>query len=238
MHGSIVVNIEENPACGTPIIIGELYGGGNDAPYSIYGYKNEKDTNGKWIPRQLKDYSEMEDDEKAAEGIKQGPHHDPMVNVKAFTSIGNIYGGGYGTNATVVGSPTVNINEVEITHTDKDAEFEGNAYNPDADTKKPSWIDGTTVKLWPHEDKKMGVIGNVFGGGNAAQVIGNTNVNIGTELGEDIPFESLEDDPATSDVNEKNKRVAGADIRGNIYGGGNNAEVTGDTNVVIGRKAE
>ena len=34
------------------------------------------------------------------------------------------------------------------------------------------------------------------------------------------------------------KKVQGADIRGNIYGGGNNAEVTGDTNVVIGRKAD
>jgi hypothetical protein len=32
--------------------------------------------------------------------------------------------------------------------------------------------------------------------------------------------------------------VQGADIRGNIYGGGNNAEVTGDTHVQIGKKAE
>ena len=30
--------------------------------------------------------------------------------------------------------------------------------------------------------------------------------------------------------------VIGADIRGNVYGGGNNAEVTGDTDVVIGQK--
>ncbi|MBQ2180324.1 MAG: hypothetical protein II450_07980, partial [Prevotella sp.] len=32
--------------------------------------------------------------------------------------------------------------------------------------------------------------------------------------------------------------VLGADIRGNVYGGGNNAEVTGNTNVVIGKKNE
>ena len=32
------------------------------------------------------------------------------------------------------------------------------------------------------------------------------------------------------------KNVIGADIRGNVYGGGNNAEVTGDTNVNIGKK--
>jgi hypothetical protein len=32
--------------------------------------------------------------------------------------------------------------------------------------------------------------------------------------------------------------IIGADIRGNVYGGGNNAEVTGNTNVVIGKKNE
>ena len=32
--------------------------------------------------------------------------------------------------------------------------------------------------------------------------------------------------------------VVGADIRGNVYGGGNEAEVTGSANVVIGKKQE
>ena len=31
------------------------------------------------------------------------------------------------------------------------------------------------------------------------------------------------------------KKTKGVDIRGNIYGGGNNAPVTGNTNVVIGK---
>ena len=30
--------------------------------------------------------------------------------------------------------------------------------------------------------------------------------------------------------------IIGADIRGNVYGGGNNAQVTGNTNVNIGKK--
>ena len=34
------------------------------------------------------------------------------------------------------------------------------------------------------------------------------------------------------------KDVIGVDIRGNVYGGGNNAEVTGNTNVVIGKSSE
>jgi hypothetical protein len=32
--------------------------------------------------------------------------------------------------------------------------------------------------------------------------------------------------------------VKGADIRGNVYGGGNKAEVTGSTNVNIGKQSE
>ena len=32
--------------------------------------------------------------------------------------------------------------------------------------------------------------------------------------------------------------VLGADIRGDVYGGGNNAEVTGDAKVKIGKKKE
>ena len=88
------------------------------------------------------------------------------------------------------------------------------------------------MKLYPHEAGKMGVISTVFGGGNAAKVIGDTHVNIGTTAEE--PFESLRQ----ADGSVPKKAVAGADIRGNVYGGGNNAEVTGKTDVVIGQKKE
>jgi len=105
------------------------------------------------------------------------------------------------------------------------------------ETKSLPMGEGTIdVKLYPHTLGKMGVIGNVFGGGNAAQVIGNTNVNIGTTASEE--FVSVEDDDTTTDVNEHVKTVVGADIRGNVYGAGNNAEVTGNTNVNIGKKVE
>jgi hypothetical protein len=57
---------------------------------------------------------------------------------------------------------------------------------------------------------------------------------------EKITYVSVEDDPDTTDVDESvtEHTVIGADIRGNVYGGGNNAEVTGNTNVNIGRKVE
>jgi hypothetical protein len=89
------------------------------------------------------------------------------------------------------------------------------------------------VYLPPHAANAMGAINNVYGGGNAAKVIGNTYVNIGTEATIDfVTKKDGETTPATGVA------VQGADIRGNIYGGGNNAEVTGDTHVQIGKKVE
>ena len=196
IDGYIEVNIEENPECSTPIIIGGLYGGGNEAPYTV-----------------------------PARYFTNNPNYQsPRVNVRAFTSIGNIYGGGFGASATVTGNPLVNINEVQG----------GREY---AGEDKPL-EDGTTVKLYARKaDSKMGVIGNVFGGGNAAKVIGNTNVMIGTEAEQEM--ESLKTtDATTGTVTVVKKPVLGADIQGNVYGAGNNAEVTGHTNVVIGKKAE
>ena len=133
---------------------------------------------------------------------------------------------------------------------------------------------------------------NVYGGGNAAEVIGSPTVNIGTLTGdslyEEVPVNvgttvagkyTLTAATGTAIANtayyQKNgevykqvtvatgddvkgyytvtaatgtavsnttycqkKMVKGVDIRGNVYGGGNNAPVTGDTNVVIGKKKE
>ena len=217
LDGQIEVNIEESETCGTPIIIGELYGGGNLAPYSIYGYNDDGTPRTAALPNVT-------------------PHNSPRVNVRRFTSIGNIFGGGLGANAVMVGSPTVNINEVAF-NTSAEG-YQSNEYNPATDNTKPSWIgDGADqVKLWPHTNGQMGVIGNVFGGGNAAQVIGDTHVNIATESS--VKFESIIDNTIEGDDKRVSKTVVGADIRGNVFGGGNNAAVTGNTNVNIGKKKE
>ena len=178
IKGSITVNIEET-GC-NPITIGELYGGGNLAAYSVYGYDAEGN------------YKES--------GTKL--YNDPVVNILSFSSIGRVFGGGLGNKAVMVGSPTVNINEDVGT----------NANN----TEWPylgqtiSYTDKSSVTLPTRNSGAIGAIGTVFGGGNAAPVIGNTQVNIGTTTGK-------------------------ADIRGNVYGGGNQAKVTGKTNVVIGQ---
>ena len=80
-------------------------------------------------------------------------------------------------------------------------------------------------------------------------------MNIGTEAGEEVYTEvavstgaSVNDyythdengyvkasGTAVAGITYYQKTVKGADIRGNVYGGGNNAGVTGDTNVTIGK---
>ena len=210
IRGKITVNVEET-GC-RPVIIGELYGGGNQAAYSVYGYNSDGTI------------------------IKSGENSlyaDPQVNVRSFTSIGTVYGGGYGANATMVGNPTVNIN-VSVGTPDNyptTGDYDENGFKG-----KTITIAGHEVSLPNHKKGQIGAINNVFGGGNAAKVIGNTNVNIGTEATQ--TYVSIDDDPATTDVKENVKDVTGADIRGNVYGGGNNAEVTGNTNVQIGQKKE
>lgn len=95
--------------------------------------------------------------------------------------------------------------------------------------------------------------------GNAAKVIGNTTVNIATQAevfvvkevttGAALPagcYTRNNDgtyDAATGTAQEgttyyEKKDVIGADIRGDVFGGGNEAEVTGNSTVRISQKQE
>ena len=258
ISGKISVNIEET-GC-KPIVIGELYGGGNLAAYSVYGYKevNEGTTENPkivWKPR-----TSLSD-----EGTGPStPYVSPQVNVKSFTSIGAIYGGGYGEEALMIANPTVNISESvgdpDVYPPTGDADYEANGFKSKTITLDEGKETEHTVTLYAHTKGNIGVIGDVFGGGNAAQVMGNTSVNIGTAVGENVYLvkafktgATLPDECYTKNGNDYVKAtgtaeegktyyrkypVVGVDIRGNVYGGGNNAEVTGNTNVVIGKKNE
>lgn len=219
IKGTITVNIEET-GC-KPIIIGELYGGGNQAPYT------------------------------APEG-----KHGPTLNVRSFTSIGDIYGGGLGSTATVTGDTYVNINVSEGRWHEGDYE-----YATDPSVKVNDKITELNEKGYhaPEFTSGMGSIHTVFGGGNAAEVKGNTNVNVGTSeyeemvsvaTGADVtgyytrsgegteasPYTYTEATGTAVEGTTYYQKVKGANITGNVYGGGNNAVVTGNTNVVIGKK--
>ncbi len=233
IQGPIVVNIEET-GC-RPVIIGELYGGGNRAAYSVYGYKL---VDGELKPR-----------ESASDGdaIAGTPYADPVVNVKSFTSIGTIYGGGYGETAVMVGNPTVNIDVFKGQYADDEDNVIGKNAKVVGSTVKYSG-DGydTGFPVPSHAKGAIGAIGTVFGGGYGAKVIGTPTVNIGTRVGEQIDLLSVPVEDSNGKTSSEagwiptyqKETVLGADIRGDIYGAGNNAEVTGDTKVQIGKKIE
>lgn len=109
-------------------------------------------------------------------GNKAAYTGSPLVNMQSGTVRHAIYGGGLGETAVVTGNPQVNM------------------------------TGGTVGYIERVNDKDVVRGGDVFGGGNAAAVEGNTNVHI-----------------------------AGGEVKRNVYGGGNQAKVTGKTNVVIGQ---
>ena len=223
INGSITVNIEET-GC-HPVVIGQLYGGGNKAGYSVFGY----DSNHKPKENGTREYD------------------DPQVNVKSFTSIGDIFGGGLGVTAILVGNTNVNINEVlgansndTVTagsytydidtndttgHFDTDGNFKGWSVEFYDDADDPSKV--TTITVPIHEKGQIGAINRVFGGGNAAKVIGNTYLNIGTD--ETVTYVSGD---------KSTKNVEGVDIRDNVYGGGNKADVTGTSKIKVGQDSD
>jgi hypothetical protein len=170
----------------------------------------------------------------------------------------------------MVGSPTVNIDVVKGRYYNETSaeRFTSPRGGYTADNANNRWyktIGGTTVYVPQHEAGKIGGIYNVFGGGNAAEVIGTPHVMVGTQEYVEInTITNLTDvrgyctrsgsgtqadpyvysDPITGNNavaptanTSYYKKVEGVDIRGNVYGGGNNAQVTGDTDVQIGRSA-
>ncbi len=221
IDGTVTVNVEET-GC-RPIIIGQLYGGGNQAPYEA----------------------------PFVEGSTTERRPGPTLNVRSFTSIGEVYGGGYGATAVVTGDTHVNINVSEGLYKDQDDKGNDNVLEEtireisytefrrttdgdfvlDNDSNRVEDKKTIAVIMPSHAKGAIGAIYNVYGGGNAANVIGNTFVNIGTAVDDEQLFAT----PASDSEAERTKPVLGADIRGNVYGGGNAADVTGNTNVKIGR---
>jgi len=248
--GSIKVNIEQT-GC-VPITIDELYLGGNNAPYSVYGYFNDPFTvnlNGEEVTHyELKRPSD-----------NNRIYDEPVLNIRSFKSIGNVYGGGNGKYAVMVANPIVDIN---VTQGWVNGEYVGNV------------AEYSDYKRTPALLQNDGVIDTVFGGGNAARVEGSPTVKIGDRINTKVLLKSMNDlyttvgasgerrsdvliqrdtkdnadaikytivgdnnvpvsgkDPLTVNLSQT---VKGATISGNVYGGGNAADVTGGTNIQVG----
>lgn len=234
--GKIEVNIQETSDC-QPIIIENLYGGGNDAAYP-----------------------------------NTASNTDPKitVNIKSCTRIGNLYGGGRGSKAVVSAPTEVNINMVHglwvgssatmpinqdylekpwSDYTSAEIKALVEAMSPNLTVTSVDMVAKTCVCTIKNE---IGTIGNVYGGGDAADVNGNATVNIGTENTvrimrhdpDGVPVNAagqpvydadgkLRTDISDTEIAYDIPDVLGAHITGNIYGGGNRAEVTGNTYVNI-----
>ena len=202
VKGKITVNVEET-GC-QPIKIDDLYLGGNEAAYSVYGYyisDEDHPVTGKKILKPRTSATDpnlpvKHDGTEYASISDFTPYAQPLLNIISCTYIGNVFGGGFGKGAIMYANPTVNVNMVPGQY---------------ADTAVPAMM--TELKLdvtktAPNPDK-LGIIRNVFGGGDAANIAGDTHVNIATEA---------------------NK---GAYIIGSVFGGGNKADVLGNTNVTV-----
>ena len=224
--GSITVNIQEN-GC-RPIVIGELYGAGNLAPYSVYGYNNDKSGRTKAqyeaaVAKAEADYKADGHPDATREELDQElmrlnlygfPKDDIHVNVISATKIGTIYGGGLGAAATVIGNSNVNVN---MERGKVVAKYANNADNSikDAFTVGEHTDDRSNkYKVYSHEAGddailEIGTIGDIFGGGNASDILGNTSVEIGTG-------EWFNKEISTTETISRNA----AFITGNVYGGG------------------
>ena len=227
INGSITVNVYED-GC-KPLIIGELYGGGNAAPYSIYGCTQSGDT---WTANESGDlHFDQEAEGRAA----------IQVNVVACTSVGKVFGGGMGTSAKVIGNTNVDVNLIKgIVNGSKQSTigkvgqvFGGGGF---AEVKGNTLVEVGTKLANEGEDEGVNIISGtyldpsdgsqdetitagIYGGGYSADIDGNTTLNIGTK------DQRIGENPSVT-------------IAGDIFGGGYGAttHVTGDVVVNIGKR--
>ena len=146
VHGKIIVNIDDAGSTDCPLIVHNVYGGGRNASYT---------------PDTLGCYPEV--------NVLDG-----TISKKDGLG-GNVFGGGYGSGATVTTTstygPKVTIGGSN-TSTDK-AIVEGNVYGGGH---------GANMEGNPHiilnGKSEVEVKGDVFGGGKEAEVHGNTKVEV------------------------------------------------------------
>ena len=204
ISGTITVNVDERGCL--PIEIGELYGGGNQAAYSVENIPAARRTS-----------------LATASGNANAYKNYPQVNVISATSIGKVFGGGLGNTAVVTGNPHVNINMQKGSVNGDYVYVDGKSPAEYASYASGYEESAGVPRVFPYK-LALGTIGIVFGGGNAANVVGDTYVNIG-----DGTF--INENGEASTVTRRS-----AQITGRVFGGGNNAEVSGNTHVVIGKK--
>lgn len=233
IKGKLTLNVDETGCW--PVMIGELYGGGNRAAYSVRGWNSD----GK--ARTEDQFNALTEEEKAAENFKEGkPYGDLEINLISFTRIGKVFGGGYGESAVIYGNTNVNVNPIK-------GSFAGETVVPpfilDGNDERIELSKATTLPYgitWGENHSivipnEAGSIGTIYGGGNAGAVYGNTNVLIGTGTKFKTADNKVANKHMNADESDAAEEVA-VTITGNVFGGGNEAIVSGNTDVKIGEE--
>ena len=226
---SVTTTIE----CGVGII-GELYGGSNQANIGTSGENNADVT--------LNLYGGTHDKVFAgSKGIAAASGVTPVeANIYGNVTL-NLYGGtvthafgGSDANGNIAGTITVNVIDSVDCHPLDVTNIYGASnltdYNPDDVTSGVKPVSPVVNVI--HIAQDPGIRGNVYGGGNQATVNANPKVNIGyhhASMAQYIPLDAQGDSlyhvPATPR----------AYVSGNVFGGGNQAAVTGTDTVNIRR---
>ncbi len=154
-----------------------------------------------------------------------------IVNIDSTNStctppfwVGNVYGGGNeAAYSHAAGYPEVNI----INGTVRQNVYGGGFGSTAVVTGTPKVTIGVS-----DANKKASILGNVFGGGNAAGITGSTDVNvISNSTVKGNVFGGGNEAPVSANTHVWIRdRVR---VYGNIYGGGNRGEIGGDTKVIV-----
>lgn len=230
--GTIKVDVAKDLGADCPMHVGEIYGGGNmansqagsitigctgsasnnEAIDYVYGGANQANISGN---------IELNITGGRINNVYGGNNTSGTVSGTITVNVnwadngcdnylGNVYGGGnlaeYSAPSGSTNYPVVNIKDGTVSG----SVFGGGNGDPNSSTQEPGQVTGNPqVTIGDNDDACHAIVrGNVYGGGNAAKVTGDTFIHL------------------------KNR----AKVFGNIYGGGNMGPVDGNTNVIVNGK--
>lgn len=213
--------------CGSGLI-GDMYGGSNKA--NITGNVRLDVRGGSFT--NVYGGSKGVVGDSQTEPVSADINGNVTLNLEGGTIV-NAFGGS-NNKGNITGKITVNVIDYELDHCELDLTNVYGGGNLASYTPTDPSEDGSVVNVM-HIKRNgtvmvQGVKGNVFGGGNQAEVIANTKVNIGYDATSMSGY--LPDDLSTASHNP-NPANFHAYVTGNVYGGGSQAGITGSTYVNV-----
>ena len=221
--GLVTVNVDFDPFndCPDGNYLDTVYGGGREAAYKPTDPYRGSPVVNIMNNRYVNSYTEVSPAVGNPGDVDYEPAH--IDTGWSWVQIQDVFGGGLGATATSTSYPRVVIGG-----------FGNNTVNRGTDTDPVM----TTY------ERKVQIFGNVYGGGSAAPVVGNTMVMVrDAVIGPDGGDATMKSGivfggglGATAKVDgETYVGIFGlSDIKNNVYGGGNAGIVTGSTEIQIG----